>query len=317
LIEVQNLTKNFGDHIAVENVTFRAESGEILGFLGPNGAGKTTTMRMLTCFLPPTNGTAKIANYDILENSLEVRKRIGYFPENVPLYGDLSVRGYLDFVGKLKGMSRRNRMVRTGEVMEECGIDHVRERTIGKLSKGYRQRVGLAQALINDPEVLILDEPTVGLDPKQIVEIRDLIRKLGGRRTIILSTHILPEVSLLCRRVIIINKGKLITDDTPENLKHRLRKSTSLDVLIEGPKEDVRTFLQTIPQIGNITLQESHSELIHKVRIESKNDEDIRAVVSRSVVEKGFGLLGLNAIEMSLEDIFVQLVTKEEPMDNG
>jgi len=317
LIEVQNLTKKYGTHVAVSNVTFRAEQGEILGFLGPNGAGKTTTMRMLTCYLPPTEGTARIANYDILENSLQVRKRIGYFPENVPLYGDLSVQGYLDFVGKLKGMSRKSRMVRSGEVMEECGILHVRDRTIGKLSKGYRQRVGLAQALINDPEVLILDEPTVGLDPKQIVEIRDLIRRLGGSRTIILSTHILPEVSLLCRRVIIINRGKLITDDTPENLKARLRKSTSLDVSIQGPAEDVRRFLQSIPEVANVVLTESLADGVQKLRIESKEDKDIRAIISRSVVEGGFALLTMNAIEMSLEDIFVQLVTKEEPVENG
>jgi ABC-2 type transport system ATP-binding protein len=317
LIEVQNLTKKYGDHTAVADVTFRADSGEILGFLGPNGAGKTTTMRMLTCFLPPTNGTARIADFDILEDSLEVRRRIGYFPENVPLYGDLSVQGYLDFVGKLKGMSRKNRVLRSGEVMEECGIDHVKGRTIGKLSKGYRQRVGLAQALINNPEVLILDEPTVGLDPKQIVEIRDLIRRLGGRRTIILSTHILPEVSLLCRRVIIINKGRLIIDDTPDNLKRRLRKSTALDVLIEGPDEEVRGFVQSIPEVENVILRESHSPLIHNLRVESRDNRDIRAIVSRAVVEKGFELLGMNAIEMSLEDIFVQLVTKEEPADNG
>lgn len=317
MIEVQNLTKNYGDHAAVSDVTFRADQGEILGFLGPNGAGKTTTMRILTCFLPPTNGTARIANYDILENSLEVRKRIGYFPENVPLYGDLSVQGYLDFVGKLKGMPRKSRTIRTGEVMEECGIFEVRERTIGKLSKGYRQRVGLAQALINDPEVLILDEPTVGLDPKQIIEIRDLIRKLGGRRTIILSTHILPEVSLLCHRVIIINKGRLITDDTPENLKGRLRKSTSLDVMIKGPEREVLEFVQSLPEVGNAVAVESPSQEVHKLRIESRDNKDIREIISRSVVERGFGLLGMNAIEMSLEDIFVQLVTKEDTVDNG
>jgi ABC-2 type transport system ATP-binding protein len=317
LIEVQNLTKNYGNHTAVSDVTFRADQGEILGFLGPNGAGKTTTMRILTCFLPPTNGSARIANYDILENSLEVRKRIGYFPENVPLYGDLSVQGYLDFVGKLKGMSRKSRLHRSGEVMEECGIHHVRERTIGKLSKGYRQRVGLAQALINDPEVLILDEPTVGLDPKQIVEIRDLIRQLGGKRTIILSTHILPEVSLLCQRVIIINKGKLITDDTPENLKHRLAKSTTLDVLIQGPEQEVFEYVQSIPGVGSVSRGESHSQGIHNLRIESKDNKDIRELISRAVVEKGFGLLGMSAIEMSLEDIFVQLVTKEDTIENG
>ncbi|MFH1754359.1 MAG: ATP-binding cassette domain-containing protein, partial [Candidatus Latescibacterota bacterium] len=311
LIEVHNLRKNYGDHTAISGVTFRAEQGEILGFLGPNGAGKTTTMRILTCFLPPTEGSARIANYDILQDSLQVRKRIGYFPENTPLYGDLSVQGYLDFVGKLKGMPKQNRRSRIGDVMEECGIFDVKERTIGKLSKGYRQRVGLAQALINDPEVLILDEPTAGLDPKQIVEIRDLIRNLGGKRTIILSTHILPEVSLLCHRVIIINKGRLITDDTPDNLKHRLRQAGSLNVLIRGPQPDVFQFLQSLPQVARVRLVGSPSEGVHNLHVDSKDNKDIRETISQHVVEKGYGLLGMNAIEMSLEDIFVQLVTEE------
>ncbi|NIM19445.1 MAG: ATP-binding cassette domain-containing protein [Candidatus Latescibacteria bacterium] len=317
MIEVQNLTKQYGETTAISDVTFQAEQGEILGFLGPNGAGKTTTMRILTCFLPPTSGRARIAGFDVLEDSLEVRKRVGYLPENVPLYHDLSVVGYLDFVGKLKGMSKQTRMRRIGEVSEECGTDDVAERTIGKLSKGYRQRVGLAQALLNDPEVLILDEPTIGLDPKQILEIRQLIRSLAGRRTIILSTHILPEVSLLCQRVIIINKGKLIIDDTPENLKYRLRSTMSLDILIRGPKEAIISHLQSLPEVESVAHKDTAAEDTHNLRIDSAENRDIRELISRSVVEKGFGLMGMTAIEMSLEDVFVQLVTEEDTIRNG
>ena len=317
MIEVKNLTKFYGSHRAIADISFRAERGEILGLLGPNGAGKTTTMRILTCSLPPTCGTARIADFDVQDNSLEVRKRIGYFPENVPLYGDLSVRGYLDFVGKLKGMSRGVRIRRIGDVMEECGVADVQKRTICKLSKGYRQRVGLAQALLNDPEVLILDEPTVGLDPKQIVEIRSLIRNLSGKRTIILSTHILPEVSLLCQRVIIINKGRLITDDTPDNLKNRLRQSMSVDLVIRGEAGRVVPFLQGLPQVGSAILRKSLSPDTHNIRLDSADNTDIRETVARQIVENGFGLLGMTLSEMSLEDIFVHLVTKENESHNA
>jgi ABC-2 type transport system ATP-binding protein len=317
LIEVENLTKFYGSHPAVKNISFRAERGEILGLLGPNGAGKTTTMRILTCFLPPSGGAARIAGFDVLDNSLEVRKRIGYFPENVPLYGDLPVRGYLDFVGKLKGMSRTVRTRRIGEVMEECGIDDVQRRTIGKLSKGYRQRVGLAQALINDPEVLILDEPTAGLDPKQIVDIRSLIRNLSGKRTIILSTHILPEVSLLCQRVIIINQGRLVTDDSPDNLKDRLRRSTALDLVIRGEADRVVPFLKDLPQVSSATLRSSQSPDTHTIRVDSADNTDIRETIARRIVENGFGLLGMTNSEMSLEDIFVHLVTEESKSHNA
>ena len=312
MIEVKHLTKLFGSHQAVADISFRAKRGEILGLLGPNGAGKTTTMRILTCFLPPTSGSARIADFDVLDDSLEVRRRIGYFPENVPVYRDLSVKAYLDFVGKLKGMSRRLRTRRIGDVMEECGIGDVETRTIGKLSKGYRQRVGLAQALLNDPEVLILDEPTVGLDPKQVVEIRSLIRNLSGQRTILLSTHILPEVSLLCQRVIIMNKGRLITDDTPENLKDRLRRSMSLDLVIRGEAGRIVPFLQSLPQVGSAILQKSLGPDSHCIRLESADSSDIRESIARQVVENGFGLLGMTSSEMSLEDVFVHLVTEED-----
>lgn len=311
MIEVSNLTKRFGNYTAVDDVTFRAERGEILGFLGPNGAGKTTMMRMLTCYLPPTGGSARIAGFDIENDSMEVRRRIGYLPESVPLYMDLSVARYLDFVGTLKGMTAQEKKSRNEKTMDECGILHVRDRTIGKLSRGYRQRVGLAQALINDPEVLILDEPTVGLDPKQIVEIRELIRNLAGQRTIILSTHILPEVSLICQRVIIINNGKLIGDDTPENLKNRLRDSVVVDMEVRGEPDRIERYIAGMSEVESVTRTNSGSGGGHHFRIESRGNADIRELLVRAVVGEGFGVLGLNPVDISLEDVFVRLVTEE------
>jgi ABC-2 type transport system ATP-binding protein len=311
VIEARNLTKVYGNLAAVDGVSFDAARGEILGFLGPNGAGKTTAMRILTCYLPPTSGEARVAGFDILTQSREVRARIGYLPENVPLYRDLTVSDYLDFVARLKGMPRSNRAARTRQVMEECGVDHVGGRMIGKLSKGYRQRVGLAQALINDPEVLILDEPTVGLDPQQIIEIRQLIRSLSGRRTVILSTHILPEASLLCHRVIIINKGKIVTADTPENLKTLLRRSMVVDVVLRGDGDAAQRLISSLPDIKNVASVGSRGE-VHTLRVESRDDRDARENLSRVLVENGFGLLGLAAIDMSLEEIFVEIVTREE-----
>ncbi len=218
MIEVENLTKYYGDRPAIDNITFRVEKGEILGFLGPNGAGKTTTMRILAGFFPPTSGIARVAGYDVVNNSIDVRRRIGYMPETIPLYKDMRVKEYLEFVAEVKGVPRKRRKSKIEKAMKECGTTEVYHRLIGKLSKGFQQRVGLAQALLHDPEVLILDEPTIGLDPKQIIEIRQLIKSLAGERTIILSTHILPEVSMTCQRVIIINEGKIIAMDTPENL---------------------------------------------------------------------------------------------------
>jgi len=315
LIEVRNLTKHYGQHVAVEDVTFAAERGEILGFLGPNGAGKTTTMRILTCYLPPTAGEAHVAGYSVLDEPMEVRRRIGYLPENVPLYTDMSVTAYLEFVARLKGMARARQRERIDEVMEECGIEQVRERTIGKLSKGYRQRVGLAQALVNDPEVLILDEPTVGLDPQQIIEIRELIRSLAGRRTIILSTHILPEVSLLCQRILVINRGRLITADTPENLKSRLRRSMSIEVSVRGDLAAITATLRALPdvvRVERVTMPGSEGPSTHTFRIEAAGDADIRERVARAIVDGGYGLLRLSATDLSLEDVFVHLVTRED-----
>ena len=315
LIEVDGLTKHYGHHAAVEGVSFTAARGEILGFLGPNGAGKTTTMRMLTCFLPPTAGTARIAGYDIHDNSLEVRRRLGYLPENVPLYRDLSVTTYLDFVGRLKGMSARDRSKRTSRVMEECGVGDVRDKAIGTLSRGYRQRVGLAQALLNDPEVLILDEPTVGLDPRQIVEIRDLIRGLAGERTIVLSTHILPEVSLICQRVIIINQGVLITDDTPQNLGRHLRRALVLDIDVRGPGDAVAAMIEDVVGVHAVETSAATIEGVAHFRVEAAAQADPREAIAAALVGAGYGLVEMSARDLSLEDIFVHLVTEEARFD--
>jgi ABC-2 type transport system ATP-binding protein len=311
LVEVKNLTRMYGPHAAVDAISFRAEKGEILGFLGPNGAGKTTTMRMLTCFLPPTSGTARVAGYDILEHPAAVRNRVGYLPENVPLYGDLTVSSYLDYVGKLKGLDRSTLARRTGEVMEECGTTEVRHQLIGTLSRGYRQRVGLAQALLGDPEVLILDEPTVGLDPRQIIEIRQLIRGLAGRRTVILSTHILPEVSLVCQRVIIINNGVLVTDDSPENLGRTLRRSMQLEVTARGDFESIQKVLLGIDDVDGVRKLEPEDGETVRLAVVTRGDADVREAVAHRLVSGGFGLIDLRAHKMSLEDIFVRLVTEE------
>jgi ABC-2 type transport system ATP-binding protein len=311
MIEVRHLTKYYGRQIGVEDLSFEARRGEILGFLGPNGAGKTTAMRILTCYLPATSGEARVAGFDVAKSSRDVRRRLGYLPENVPLYRDLVVSEYIEFVARLKGMRGANRRARIDETMERCGVHNVRERTIGKLSKGYRQRVGLAQALVNDPEVLILDEPTVGLDPQQIIEIRELIRTLAGERTVVLSTHILPEASLLCNRVVIINEGRLVTVDSPENLKNRLRKSMVVDVSVRGDAGAAEHLLAALPGVKSVTLL-SRGENARAIRVELHEGSDVRDSLARELVEHGFGVLGLNAVDLSLEEIFVRLVTKEE-----
>ena len=234
MIEVENLTKRYGRHTAVDGISFRVNKGEILGFLGPNGAGKTTTMRILTCYLPATEGTARVAGFDVFEQPLEVKRRVGYIPETPPLYPDMDVDTFLDFCAKIKGVPKGERKARIDDAVGKCRVGDVRRTLIGRLSKGYRQRVGLAQAILANPEVLILDEPTAGLDPKQIIETRELIKGLGGDHTIILSTHILPEVSMTCGRVVIINKGKVVAEDTPDNLMHRLQGAATLRVEVRG-----------------------------------------------------------------------------------
>jgi ABC-2 type transport system ATP-binding protein len=313
MIQVENLTKRYGATIAVTNLDFRVEKGEVLGFLGPNGAGKTTTMKMLTCYLPPTAGTAKVCGFDILEQSMEVRKRIGYLPERNPLYGDMTVHGYLDFVAHVKGVRPSARRGEVDRAIERCGLEQVPRRTIGKLSKGYQQRVGIAQATLNDPEILILDEPTLGLDPKQIIEIRQLIRELGGEKTVILSSHILPEVSQVCNRVIIINRGELVAADTPENLRSRLTTSSVVRVALRDTGDAMARAKRAIAEIdGVIAVREmppAHG--IGAFKVECAPERDIREDIARALVAGGLPLLELYREELSLEEIFLQLVTEE------
>ncbi|MFH1624099.1 MAG: ATP-binding cassette domain-containing protein [Pseudomonadota bacterium] len=311
MIEVENLTKYYGSIPAIEDLTFTVEKGEILGFLGPNGAGKTTTMRILSCFMPATRGTAKVAGYDVFEDSLEVRRRIGYQPESVPLYRDMSVRAYLNFVAEVRGIDRRARGTKVEKAMDECGITEVSGKLIGKLSKGYRQRVGISQALVHDPEVLILDEPTIGLDPRQIHEMRELIKNLAGERTIILSTHILPEVSMTCQRVIIINEGRLVAMDTPENLTTKLQKARRIIVEIGGPPDDVIKELKEVAGVTSIEKKDAKSENTFVYAVDSTIDRDIRGELFTTISKNGWILSEMREIDMSLEDIFLKLVTEE------
>ena len=312
MIEAEKLTKYYEKVAAIEDVSFTVEKGEIVGFLGPNGAGKTTTMRILAGFLPPSGGTARVAGYDILTNSLQVRRRIGYLPENVPLYTDMKVADYLDFVAEIKGVERRRRQPTIGEIMEKCRIAEVQRMLIGALSRGYKQRVGIAQALLNDPEVLILDEPTLGLDPRQIIEIRQLIKELSGQSTIILSTHILPEASMVCQRVIIINDGHIIAVDTPGNLTARLQSSAKLFVTVDGPADQVGAALTQVSGVLRAEAKDQARDAVVSFVVESERSRDLRREVSHMIVERGWGLLELRPADMTLEEIFIRLVTKEE-----
>ena len=311
MIEVENLSKIYNGRKAVDDISFRVEKGEILGFLGPNGAGKTTTMRILTCYMPASAGTARVAGYDVFEESLEVRKRIGYLPETPPLYPEMTVASYLHFVAKIKGAQSANRKQQVDEVMEKCNIGDVQKRIIGKLSKGYKQRVGLAQALLNNPDVLILDEPTIGLDPKQIFEVRSLIKNLAGSHTVILSTHILPEVSMTCNRVVIINKGKVVAMDTPEGLARQVKGGEKIALTVEGPPEAVREKLQSIEGVLSVQAQAA-GDKAHDFTVECRLDTDLRSVLAATVVSQGWGLLELRGISMSLEDVFINLITNEQ-----
>jgi ABC-2 type transport system ATP-binding protein len=312
MIQVENLSKFYGAIPAIQDVSFSVEKGEIMGFLGPNGAGKTTTMRILTGFMPATSGKASVAGFDVFAQSLEVRKRIGYLPEDVPLYRDMTVCDFLNFVADVKGVAKTDKPHQIEQAVERCGIQPVRTRLIGNLSKGFRQRVGLAQALLHDPEVLVLDEPTTGLDPAQIIEIRELIKELAGEKTIILSTHILPEVSMICQRVVIINKGKIVAVDTTENLTDRMQKSTKVVMEVDGPPDQVRQSLATVPGVIGVETTEQAQEQICRYQIDSAKNRDVRRELAAAVMAHGWGLLELRAMEMSLEDVFVQLVTREE-----
>jgi ABC-2 type transport system ATP-binding protein len=316
VIEVEGLTKVYNGRRAVDNISFRVEKGEILGFLGPNGAGKTTTMRILTCFLPASSGTARVSGYDVFEQSLEVRKRIGYLPENPPLYPEMTVESYLHFVAKIKGTPSAQRKSQVDDAMKKCAIADVANRIIGKLSKGYKQRVGLAQSLLNNPEVLILDEPTIGLDPKQIFEVRALIKSLAGDHTVILSTHILPEVSMTCNRIVIINNGKVVAIDTPEGLTHQVKGADRIALVVDGPKDSVRDKLQKMDGVLGVQMQGGEDSQAANFIVECKINTDLRRDLASVVVSQGWGLLELRRISMSLEDVFINLITKE-PEDSG
>ena len=311
VIEVEHLSKVFNGRKAVDDVSFFVGKGEVLGFLGPNGAGKTTTMRILTCYMPSTEGTARIAGYDVFEESLEVRKRIGYLPENPPLYPEMTVDAYLSFVAKIKGTPSGQRKAQLDKVVEECSLGDVRKRIVGKLSKGYKQRVGLAQALLNDPEVLILDEPTIGLDPKQIHEVRSLIKNLATIRTVILSTHILPEVSMTCNRVVIINKGKVVAMDTPEGLAAQMKGAERIALTVDGPPEAIREKIQAIEGVISIQTTEEKEGNPLSLTVECQLDTDLRPVLASTIVSQGWKLFEMRGISMSLEDVFINLITQE------
>jgi gliding motility-associated transport system ATP-binding protein len=310
VIEVQHLTKRYGPVTAVEDISFRVERGEIFGFLGPNGAGKTTTMRILTGYMPATNGKAVVAGFDVFEQPLEAKRRTGYLPETPPLYPDMTVGEYLSFVAKIKGVPSAERKERIKAVMERTRVDDMVNRQCGKLSKGYKQRVGLAQALIHNPDVLILDEPTAGLDPKQINETRLLIKELAGDHTIILSTHILPEVSQTCQRVGIINKGKIVAVDTPENLTTRLRGNETMYIKVDASGANAETALSRLAGVTRVAETDRRESAVG-YEIESEPGRDVRRDLARAVVTSGWGLLELRPMRLSLEEVFLSLTTED------
>ncbi|SDN69099.1 ABC transporter ATP-binding protein [Acetanaerobacterium elongatum] len=306
MIEVKNLTKRYGGKRAVDNISFRVEKGEILGFLGPNGAGKSTTMNILTGYLSSTEGTALIDEFDILENPIEAKKKIGYLPEQPPLYMDMTVKDYLDFMYELKKVTLPKKQ-HISEVCELVKITDVYGRIIKNLSKGYKQRVGLAQALLGNPDVLILDEPTVGLDPKQIIEIRNLIKSLGKKHTIILSSHILPEVQATCERVVVINKGKIVADDTPDNLSKSLSTDHNFIVRIEGPEGEVMKLISTIPGMVKVTNMGPREKSAFDYTLEAEEGVDVRRELFTRLADRKWPILALKSTELTLEDIFLQL----------
>ena len=310
MVEVQHVTKRYGSFTAVDDLSFAVEPGEILGFLGPNGAGKTTTMRILTGYLPATEGRARVAGFDVFDQPIEAKRRTGYLPETPPLYPEMTVGEYLQFVARINGVAAGDRAAQVGAAMARTSITDMVERYCGTLSKGYRQRVGLAQALLHNPDVLILDEPTAGLDPRQIIETRRLITELAGDHTIILSTHILPEVSQTCQRVVIINRGKMVAVDSPGNLTARLQGSQSLYLQVDGGGDDPEPALRAVDGVAAVSVADQRDG-VSEFQIEIAPGHDVRRDVARTVVTNGWGLLELRAQQMSLEDIFLQLTTEE------
>ncbi len=308
MIEVDHVTKQYGSLVAVKDLTFRVEKGEVVGFLGPNGAGKTTTMRILTCYQPATLGTARVAGFDVFDEPMEVKRRIGYLPEHPPVYNDMYVRSYLDFVAQIKGVPSRNRRSRVDDAMERCGIAERAKQLIGQLSKGYRQRVGIAQAILHDPDVIILDEPTIGLDPNQIQEIRRVIRGLGREHTVILSTHILPEVEMTCDRVIIINRGQIAAVDTPANLTAGASGTRRYYVAVSGNLDVAAEAIGGVPGVVSVIRSSDNLAL----QVDVSGETDMRPSIAARLVERNLGLVELRPITARLEDIFHELTTREE-----
>ena len=310
MIEVKDLTKRYGRHLAVDAINFRVDSGEVVGFLGPNGAGKSTTMNIITGYLSATEGTVTVDGLDVLEDPEGVKSRLGYLPEHPPLYLDMTVTEYLEFVSRIKKVPKAERG-RMDIILEKVGITEVRKRRIGNLSKGYRQRVGLAQSLLGNPKVLILDEPTIGLDPHQIIDIRNLIKDLGREHTIVLSSHILPEVSAVCQRILIISRGKLVASDTPDNLAHSLAKSAELLVRVRGAETAVLQILGAVANVESATPVGSTEPGTVDVELKSKSDSDVRDGVFRALAKADLPLLMMKSLDLTLEDIFLQLTTRE------
>ena len=315
MIQAEGLTHYYGPHPAIQDVSFGVKKGEILGFLGPNGAGKTTTMRIITGFMPPTRGRVTVDGYDVVEKSLEVRRRIGYLPETVPLYTDMSVTNYLKYMGTLRGMPPKSIKARVDDVIGLSRLEDYRKTTIGKLSKGFRQRVGIAQAIIHEPEVLVLDEPTIGIDPIQVVETRRLIEDLGKSQTVVLSSHILPEVSMICDRVLIINEGRIVAEDTPKNLAEGLQGVDRLEVEVGGPVTRVLQALREVSGVTDVThrtvgQRQAAPRELYVIHVGS--GRDLRDAISRAVISNGWSLLSMQSVGMSLEEIFLRLTTHED-----
>lgn len=320
MIEVKDLTKKFNETVAVNCISFEVQNGEILGFLGPNGAGKTTTMRILTCYIPADSGTAKLAGYDTFNDSIEIRKRVGYLPESAPLYHDMGVIDYLKFIATIRNIPDKKINTKIKDMIDICGLHGEAHKSIGQLSKGFRQRVGLAQTLIHDPEILILDEPTSGLDPIQIIEIRDLIKEIGKEKTVILSSHILPEVQATCGRIIIINQGKLVGSGTPEELAYQAKGQETVSMSVRGPLADIKEKISKIKYVIDIQAEEKETEMyddgkeIHKIIVKVNKGEEIKEDLFKCVVENGWTLSELWSKTITLEDVFKQLTTQEEAL---
>lgn len=312
VVEVRNLTKRYGKHIAVEGLSFTVEKGQIYGFLGPNGAGKSTTMNIMTGYLAPTDGEVLISGHDMMKDPEEAKQCIGYLPEVPPVYPDMTVREYLQFAAELKQIPKAERKQQIAEVMELTKVTEVSERLIKNLSKGYRQRVGLAQAILGEPDVIILDEPMVGLDPRQIIEMRDLIRDLGKKHTVILSSHILSEVSAVCDHIMIISDGRLIASDSPEGLQGLIQDSSSLEVVVKASMQQVREVIDTIEAVSGVEERPSQMSDCVTVSVRTKDNADIREELSMKLYERKLPIMGMNLQEHSLEDIFLELTERKE-----